>query len=90
MVAFNRFGMIVTHSVCILLSNAAIYLTLLSLPYLAWNISIQVATEAREALLIVGDILCLIPPVAFQIGIGSVMAGKFSFLSSAMSIKELE
>jgi len=62
------------RSISIFVIRAGIYLTLLSLPYLAWNIALQVATEAREALLIVGDFLCLIPPVAFQIGIGSVIA----------------
>lgn len=48
-------------------------MTVVSLPYIAWNIAYQVATNARAALLVVGDILTIIPPVAFQRGIGSIL-----------------
>jgi len=51
-----------------------LYLTLVSLPYIAWNIALQAAPEARQALLIVGDLLCVIPPVAFQRAIGAIIA----------------
>lgn len=48
-------------------------MTIVSLPYLAWNIAFQVATSARDVLLVVGDILSIVPPVAFQRGIGSIL-----------------
>lgn len=48
-------------------------MTTVSLPYIAWNIAYQVATDARQALLVVGDILNILPPVAFQRGIGSIL-----------------
>jgi hypothetical protein len=43
------------------------------MPYIAWNIAFQVAINARDALLVVGDILTIIPPVAFQRGIGAIL-----------------
>lgn len=48
-------------------------MTTVSLPYIAWNIAFQVATDARQILLVVGDILTVVPPVAFQRGIGSIL-----------------
>jgi hypothetical protein len=55
------------------LSCKAIYMTIVSLPYIAWNIAFQVATGARDVLLVVGDLMTIIPPVAFQKGIGSIL-----------------
>lgn len=46
---------------------------MVSLPYLAWSIALQSAPDARDALLVVGDILCIVPPVAFQRGIGALI-----------------
>jgi hypothetical protein len=51
----------------------AIYLTIVSLPYIAWNVAFQVVTSAHDVLLVVGDILTILPPVAFQRGIGSIL-----------------
>jgi energy-coupling factor transporter ATP-binding protein EcfA2 len=51
----------------------AAYFTLISLPYLAWNIAYQSLPEAQATLLIVGDFLCLIPPVAFQRSLGAII-----------------
>eukprot|EP00978_Attheya_sp_CCMP212_P012739 scaffold31880_cov59-Attheya_sp.AAC.1 len=50
-----------------------VYMTLVSLPYLAWNLAFQLAPEAQDTLLIVGDFLCIIPPVAFQRGLGAII-----------------
>jgi hypothetical protein len=49
-------------------------MTLVGLPYVAWVSAYQAAPDAQEALLIVGDVLCIIPQVAFQRGLGAVIA----------------
>lgn len=50
-----------------------IYLTVLALPYIAWSIAFQLAEGARPVLLVVGDLMSLIPPVAFQRCIGAIL-----------------
>lgn len=50
-----------------------IYLTVLSLPYIAWNIAFQLAENARSVLQVVGDFMSLLPPIAFQRCIGSIL-----------------
>lgn len=69
----QAFESTLTHWCSIFPSSLALYLTLVSWPFLAWNIALQELPEARNALLIVGDFLCLIPPVAFQRGIAAVI-----------------
>jgi len=44
-----------------------VYMTFISMPYIAWNMALQLLPEQRQVLLIVGDILCIFPPVAFQV-----------------------
>ena len=50
-----------------------LYMTFVSLPYTAWSIVLQVLPESRDTILIVGDFICLIPPVAFQRALGAVI-----------------
>ena len=50
-----------------------IYMTIVALPYLALNIAYQTVPQAQDALLIVSDVLCILPPFAFQRGLGSVI-----------------
>ena len=55
------------------------YFTLISLPYVAWNLAYQYLPEAQDVLLIVGDFLCLIPPVAFQRSLGAIIEVSIDF-----------
>lgn len=48
-------------------------MAVVSLPYIVWNIALQSAPNSRSTLLIVGDIMCLLPPVAFQRGLGAIV-----------------
>lgn len=48
----------------------AVYMTFVSLPYVAWVSALQALPESRDLLLVIGDILCVVPPVAFQRGLG--------------------
>jgi hypothetical protein len=48
-------------------------MTLVGLPYIAWVSLLQALPESRDIILIVGDVLCIIPQVAFQRGLGAVM-----------------
>jgi hypothetical protein len=48
-------------------------MTLVSLPYIAWASVLQALPKSRDAILIVGDVLCVVPMVAFQRGLGAVM-----------------
>jgi hypothetical protein len=48
-------------------------MTLVGLPYIAWVSVLQALPEYRDAILIVGDVLCIIPQVAFQRGLGAVI-----------------
>jgi hypothetical protein len=52
----------------------SVYLTVVTLPWVAWSLAIQLLPDARNALLIVGDVLSVIPPFAFQRGLGAVIA----------------
>jgi ABC-type multidrug transport system ATPase subunit len=49
------------------------YFTLAGVPYIAYSSLLQVLPEARESILIVGDVLSLIPQVAFQRGLGAIL-----------------
>lgn len=48
-------------------------MTFVALPYVAWVSALQALPESRETLLIIGDVLCIIPQVAFQRGLGAVI-----------------
>lgn len=50
-----------------------VYMTLVSLPYVAYTILLQTLPQSRDAILVLGDILCFIPVIAFQRGIGAVI-----------------
>ena len=50
-----------------------VYMTFVSLPYVAWVSALQALPESRDTILIIGDILCLVPQVAFQRGLGAVI-----------------
>lgn len=50
-----------------------VYMTFVSLPYVAWVSALQALPESRDTILIIGDILCLIPQVAFQRGLGAII-----------------
>lgn len=45
----------------------------MSLPYIAWVSALQAAPAAQKAILIVGDVLCIIPFFAFQYGMGGII-----------------
>jgi ABC-type multidrug transport system ATPase subunit len=51
-----------------------VYMTFVALPYLALNIAYQTVPGAQNTLLIISDILCILPPFAFQRGLGSIIA----------------
>ena len=51
----------------------SVYFTIVGLPYIAWSLALQIATDARDTILVIGDILCIIPQVAFQRGIGAII-----------------
>ena len=51
----------------------SIYMTIVGLPSIAWVLVLQAVPDARETILIVGDVLCIIPQVAFQRGLGAVI-----------------
>lgn len=50
-----------------------VYMTFISLPYVAWNLALQNLPDSRDALLIIGDILSILPPFAIQRGLGAVI-----------------
>eukprot|EP00538_Stauroneis_constricta_P006133 CAMPEP_0119550624 /NCGR_PEP_ID=MMETSP1352-20130426/4101_1 /TAXON_ID=265584 /ORGANISM="Stauroneis constricta, Strain CCMP1120" /LENGTH=1679 /DNA_ID=CAMNT_0007596523 /DNA_START=80 /DNA_END=5119 /DNA_ORIENTATION=+ len=50
-----------------------VYFTVVSMPYVTWSMAYQLVDSAESALLVVGDFLCIIPPVAFQRGLGAVI-----------------
>lgn len=50
-----------------------VYMTFVSLPYVAWVSALQALPESRNTIMIIGDILCLVPQVAFQRGLGAVL-----------------
>jgi len=50
-----------------------VYYTFVSLPYIAWVSALQAAPGAQKAILIVGDVLCIIPFFAFQYGMGGII-----------------
>lgn len=50
------------------------YMTVVALPYLALNIAYQTVPSAQTTLQIISDVLCILPPFAFQRGLGSIIA----------------
>lgn len=48
-------------------------MTVVALPYLALNIAYQTVPGAQSILLIISDVLCILPPFAFQRGLGSII-----------------
>ena len=48
-------------------------MTLVGLPYVAWVSALQALPDSRSTLLLIGDIICIIPQVAFQRGLGAVI-----------------
>lgn len=50
-----------------------VYYTFVALPYIAWSSALQAAPSARDIILIIGDVLCIIPFFAFQRGLGGVI-----------------
>jgi len=61
-----------------------VFMTLMSLPYTAWVLVLQLVPSAVDIILIVGDVLCIIPPFAFQRGLGAVL-----YVSSTFSDENL-
>ena len=49
------------------------YMTVVALPYLALNIAYQSVPQAQDTLQIISDVLCILPPFAFQRGLGSII-----------------
>lgn len=47
-----------------------LYMTFVSLPYVAWVSALQALPESRDLLMVIGDLLCIVPQVAFQRGLG--------------------
>lgn len=50
-----------------------VYFTFAGVPYIAYSSLLQSFPESENIILIVGDILCLVPQVAFQRGLGAVL-----------------
>jgi len=50
-----------------------VYMTLISLPYSAWAVVLQALPENRELIILIGDIMCLIPQMAFMRGLSAVL-----------------
>lgn len=48
-------------------------MTFVGLPYVAWASVLQALPDSRDIILIIGDVLCIIPQVAFQRGLGAVI-----------------
>lgn len=48
-------------------------MTLLSIPYGTWAAVLQILPEKREMMIIIGDVLCLLPQIAFQRGLGAIL-----------------
>jgi len=48
-------------------------MTLVSLPYSAWAVVLQALPNNRDLIMIIGDIMCLIPQMAFQRGLGAIL-----------------
>jgi len=50
-----------------------VYMTFISLPYTAWAVVLQALPENRKLIIMIGDIMCLIPQMAFMRGLGAVL-----------------
>ena len=64
-------------------------MTLLGMPYSAWASALQALPENREIILIVGDVLCLIPQVGFQRGLGAIIELSLKFNDENLSWKQV-
>jgi len=43
-----------------------VYMTVVTLPYIAWSMLLQLMPGKRRIIIIVGDVLCIIPQIAFH------------------------
>jgi len=50
-----------------------VYMTLLAIPYSAWSNVLLALPEKKDTIHLAGDILCIVPPFAFQRGIGAIL-----------------
>jgi len=50
-----------------------VYMTLLAIPYSAWASTLMALPDQLDTILLIGDFLCIVPPFAFQRGIGEVL-----------------
>jgi len=50
-----------------------VYMTMLAIPYSAWASALQNLPDDLETILLIGDFLCVVPPFAFQRGIGEIL-----------------
>jgi hypothetical protein len=48
-------------------------MTFLALPYSAWSSALQALPEKRDLILAIGDILCIVPQLGFQRGLGAIL-----------------
>lgn len=62
-----------------------VYFTFVALPYIAWSSVLQVVPSAKDVILIIGDVLCIIPFFAFQRGLGGVILISTEFNDSNLS-----
>ena len=66
-----------------------VYFTFVALPYVAWSSALQAAPSAQDAILIVGDILCIVPFFAFQRGLGGVIFVSTEFNDPSLSWEDV-
>eukprot|EP00526_Cylindrotheca_closterium_P003041 CAMPEP_0113643644 /NCGR_PEP_ID=MMETSP0017_2-20120614/22957_1 /TAXON_ID=2856 /ORGANISM="Cylindrotheca closterium" /LENGTH=1596 /DNA_ID=CAMNT_0000555187 /DNA_START=143 /DNA_END=4933 /DNA_ORIENTATION=+ /assembly_acc=CAM_ASM_000147 len=50
-----------------------VYMTMLAIPYSAWASALQALPDDLHTILLIGDFLCVVPPFAFQRGIGEIL-----------------
>lgn len=62
-----------------------VYMTGVSLPYTAWSMLYQIFPDEYKIWNIIGDILSIFPPLAFQRGLYSVMSISKSFKDDSIS-----
>lgn len=66
----------------------AVYYTFVAMPYVAWSLAIQAVqpeSTAEQAVLIMGDVLCIIPIFAFQRGLGAIILVSAQFKDADLS-----
>ena len=55
------------------LLSFSVYFTFVGLPYIVYQSILQAFPESEDIIVIAGDVLCIIPQVAFQRGLGAIM-----------------